>query len=118
MANNAAIEQQYRHFEAELADELRIGVDIDHGDGREGLRPFELGQPVEHFVTKPATLAGDHDETLDHGETTTSLFALRRQPHGSGVGRGFGGFDLLGEKLDRRGWHFTHRRDLMAIHHG
>jgi len=63
MANNAAIEQQYRHFEAELANELGIGIDIDHADGRECLGAFQLGQLVQHLVTKPTTLAGDHYET-------------------------------------------------------
>ena len=84
MANNAAIEQQYRHFEAELADELRIGVDVDHGDGRQGLRAFELRQPVQHLVTKPTTLAGDDDKTRDHCETAVTYVApapwLRYRP--------------------------------------
>jgi len=66
MANNAAIEQQYRHFEAELADELGVGIDIDHSDGRQGLGTLELGQLVQHLVTKPTTLAGDHYETRGH----------------------------------------------------
>ena len=66
MANNAAIEQQYRHFEAELANELFVGIDIDHGDGRQGLGTFQLGQLVQHLVTKPTTLAGDHYETGGH----------------------------------------------------
>src|SRR6187401_3036264 len=64
MANHAAIEQQHRHFEAELTDELGVGVDIDHGHGRDGLGSLELGQLVEHLVTEPASLAGDDDEAL------------------------------------------------------
>ena len=76
MANNAAIEQQYRHFEAELANELGVGIDIDHGDRRKGLGAFELGQLVQHLVTEATTLAGDYDETLVHetpGQVTLAV---------------------------------------------
>src|SRR5690348_7936024 len=67
MANHAAIEQQHRHFQPELADELRVGVDVDHGNRRDGLGSLELGQLVEHFFTEPAPLAGDDDEALFQG---------------------------------------------------
>ena len=62
MANNAAIEQQHRHFEAEVARELGVGVDVDHGDGGNGLRSLELGQRVQHVLAQPTALAAQHHE--------------------------------------------------------
>ena len=62
MANNAAIEQQHGHFEPELARELGVRVDIDDGDGRQGLRALELGQRVQHVLAQPAALAAEDHE--------------------------------------------------------
>jgi len=62
MANNAAIEQQYRHFEPELANQLGIGVDIDYGNPGQRMRSLELGQLLQHLITEPTTLAADHHE--------------------------------------------------------
>jgi hypothetical protein len=68
MANNAAIEQQYGHFEAELANQLRIGVDIDYRNRRQGMRSLEVRQGGQHIFTEPAPLPGDYDETRTRGK--------------------------------------------------
>ena len=113
MANHAAVEQEHRHFEAELAGELRVGVDVDHGHGRNGMVSLEIRQLVKHLVTEPTAFAGDDDEALFQG-----LLARRSQPHGRRGLLGLGGFDLLGEELDGGGRHFANGRDLVAIDHG
>jgi hypothetical protein len=69
MANNAAIEQQHRHFEAELANQLGIGVDVDYRNRRQGMCSLEIGQTGQHLFTKPATLAGYHDDAPGRGVT-------------------------------------------------
>jgi len=113
MANHAAIEQQDRHFEAELPGELRVRIDVDHGHGRNGMVALEVGQLVQHLVTEPTAFAGDDDEALFQG-----LFARRSQPHRRSGLLGLGCFDLLGEELDGGGRHLTHRGDLVAINDG
>ena len=67
MTNNAAIEQQDRHLEAELPGEVGIGVDINDGDGRHGSIAFELRQPMQHFLAKATTFAAqDHEAPGNH----------------------------------------------------
>jgi hypothetical protein len=114
MANHAAVEQEHRHFEAELAGELRVGVDVDHGHGRNGMVSLEIRQLVKHLVTEPTSLAGDDDEALFQSR----LLALGSQTHGRRRLLGLGRLDLLGEELDGGGRHLTHGRDLVAIDHG
>jgi hypothetical protein len=62
MANNAAVEQQYRHFESKGALELGLGVDREDGNGGNGPLLLELGEFVEHVIAKPAALAAHHHE--------------------------------------------------------
>ena len=62
MANHAAIEQQHGHLEPVLTGQLRIGVHIDDGDGRQTLMALEVGEPVEHVLAKPTALAAEHHE--------------------------------------------------------
>ena len=62
MANSTAIEQQHRHLEAKAARELRVGVDVDHGDGGNGRRSLQLGQRMQHVLAQPAALAAQHHE--------------------------------------------------------
>jgi len=62
MANSTAIEQQDRHFEAKAPLELGVGIDIDHGDGRDDLRTLEFRQRLQHVLTQSAALAAqDHE---------------------------------------------------------
>ncbi len=62
MANHAAIEQQYRHFEPIAADELRIAIHIHDLDRREGMCAIQLREFVEHVVAQATTFAADDDE--------------------------------------------------------
>ena len=114
MANHAAIEQQDRHFQPELAGELGVGIDVDHGHGRNGMVALEMRQLVKHLVTEPTAFAGDDDEALFQSR----LLALGSQTHGRRRLLGLGRLDLLGEELDGGGRHFANGRDLVAIDHG
>ena len=64
MANHAAIEQQYRHLQPELAGQLGVGVHVDDPDLGYGLRAFQLGERQQHVLAQVTTLAAQNHESL------------------------------------------------------
>ncbi len=82
MANHAAIEQQYGHLEPIATDEFGIAVHIHDLDPREGMRPAQLGEFMEHFIAEAAAFPAD-----DH-ETGRQRVCLARRAHFRGVAGG------------------------------
>ena len=76
MANHAAIHQQDGHFEAVLAGQRRVGIDIEDGGGRDPTRAFELGQLLQHLLTEVAADTAQHDQAgrQGHGRDAADYF--------------------------------------------
>ena len=62
MANHAAIQQQHGDLEPVLPRQLRVGIDVEDGDGENAPRALEFGQFLEHLIAEMAALAAEHHE--------------------------------------------------------
>ena len=92
MANHAAIEQEYRDFQAVLARQGGIGIHIQNLGGGDLSGSLQPGESLEHLLAEMTALAAEHHQTAGkaHEVLFRRLLAAGRRD-AQGFGRRLGG---------------------------